>query len=115
MNRALGVCALACLVAGCEPPPAGSIEASSVEALTVDVLATDPVRLHALHRSCRRGDYDATFCARVERANLQRFFSGQASAQEYATLADLPPIPSTFDGPERSTATASAASAEPRP
>ncbi|WP_175822207.1 hypothetical protein [Burkholderia sp. BCC0419] len=93
MKRAPALFTFACLLAGCDRP----------QALSVDVLAADPGRLHALRAQCRRGEHDAAFCARVAEADLRRFLSGQAQPDEYQTLADLPPIPASFDGPSEST------------
>ncbi len=89
MTRVPVLVALVCLLAGCERP----------QALSVDALAADRVRLHALRAQCGRGEHDGVFCARVDHADLQRFLSGQAGPDEYQTLADLPPIPASFDEP----------------
>lgn len=89
MKRAPVLFAFACLLVGCDRP----------QALSVDALATDPARLHNLRAQCRRGEHDGAFCARVDQADLRRFLSGQAGPSEYQTLADLPPIPASFDGP----------------
>lgn len=89
MKRALVLAAL-CLMAGCDRP----------QALSVDALAADPARLHALRAQCRRGEHDSAFCARVDQADLRCFLSGRAGPDEYQTLADLPPIPASFDGPD---------------
>ncbi|PXX08595.1 hypothetical protein C7399_12619 [Paraburkholderia tropica] len=78
-----------CLLAGCDRP----------QALSVDALAADPTRLHTLVPQCRRGEHDGAFCAHVTQVNVRRFFSGHVGPDEYQTLADLPPIPATFDGP----------------
>ncbi|SAK15394.1 lipoprotein [Burkholderia multivorans] len=78
-----------CLLAGCDRP----------QTLSVEPLAADPTRLHALVAQCHRGKHDGAFCSRVVQADARRFFSGQAGPEEYQTLADLPPIPATFDGP----------------
>lgn len=68
--------------------------------LPVDVpLADDPLRLHALVAQCRGGRHDATLCAQAAQADRQRFFSGRSGPDEYRTLAELPPIPYSFDGP----------------
>ena len=67
--------------------------------LPVNALAADPARLHALRAQCRTGAHDGAFCAQVARADLRRFLSGQAGPGEYQTLADLPPIPPSFDEP----------------
>ncbi|MBR7986256.1 hypothetical protein KDX08_30590 [Burkholderia cenocepacia] len=93
MNRVPVLFAIACLLAGCGRP----------QALSVDALAADPARLHALHGQCMHGQHDAALCAQVEQANLRRFFSGRVGRSEYQTLADLPPIPASFDGPSEST------------
>ena len=58
--------------------------------LPVNALAADPARLRA---------QGGTFCAQVAQADLGRFLSGQAGPGEYQTLADLPPIPPSFDEP----------------
>ena len=58
--------------------------------LPVNALAADPARLRA---------QGGTFCAQVAQADLRRFLSGQAGPNEYQTLADLPPIPPSFDEP----------------
>ncbi|WP_438307814.1 hypothetical protein [Burkholderia pseudomallei] len=81
--------ALPCLLVACEQPPAPSIEA----------LAADASRLHALRAQCREGGHDGAFCAQVAQADLRRFLSGRAGPEEYQTLADLPPIPASFDEP----------------
>ena len=89
MKRAPVLFAVACLLAGCDRP----------QALSVDALAADPARLHALAAQCRRGEHDGAFCAQVAQADLRRFLSGQVGPDEYQTLADLPPIPASFDEP----------------
>jgi hypothetical protein len=89
MKRAPVLFAFACLLAGCDRP----------QALSVDALAADPARLHALRAQCRHGERDGAFRAQVAQADLRRFLSGQAGPDEYQTLADLPPIPASFDGP----------------
>ncbi len=66
---------------------------------SVDALAADPSRLHALRAQCRAGEHDGAFCTQVAQADLRRFLSGQAGPGEYQTLADLPPIPPSFDEP----------------
>ncbi|MGX0133212.1 hypothetical protein [Cupriavidus metallidurans] len=83
-------CAVHALVlAGCDRP----------QQLPVNALAADPALLHALRAQCRAGEHDSAFCAQVARADLRRFLSGQAGPDEYQTLADLPPIPPSFDEP----------------
>lgn len=93
MNRAPTLCVIAFLLVGCDRP----------QALSVDALAANPARLQALHGQCLHGQHDAAFCAQVEQANLRRFFSGRVAPGEYQTLADLPPIPASFDGPDEPT------------
>lgn len=77
----------ALLLSGCDQPP------------SVAALAADPSRLHALRAQCRAGEHGGAFCARVAEADLRRFLSGKAGPGEYQTLADLPPIPPSFDEP----------------
>ena len=93
MKRAPVLFAFACLLTGCNRP----------QALSVDALAADPAQLHALRAQCHRGEHDDGFCARVDQADLRRFLSGRAGPGEYQTLADLPPIPASFDGPSTPT------------
>jgi hypothetical protein len=97
MKHAPILFAFACLLAGCDRP----------QTLSVNALAADPARLHALRAQCGRGEHDGAFCAQVAQADLRRFLSGQAQPNEYLTLADLSPIPASFDG--------SSAPAEERP
>lgn len=93
MKRASVLFAITCLQAGCDRP----------HVLSVDALATDPTRLHTLLAQCRRGEHDGAFCAQVAQADLRRFLSGRAGPDEYQTLADLPAIPASFDGPSAPT------------
>ncbi|MCH4579977.1 hypothetical protein ACOTEO_06860 [Achromobacter xylosoxidans] len=70
----------------------------SVENLA-DALTVDPVRLKPLRAQCAAdrqcvGDDD---CRAAADAFRRRFFSGQAGPDEYRTLAELPPIPASFD------------------
>ncbi|KGB99105.1 hypothetical protein [Burkholderia cepacia] len=92
MTRAPVLFAFACLLAGCDRP----------QTLSVDALAAEPVRLHALRSQCRRGEHNGVFCARVVQADSRRFLSGKAGPDEYQTLADLPPIPASFEDPDTS-------------
>src|SRR2546425_1241432 len=87
MKYAPVVFALAFLLSGCDQP------------LSVASLAADPSRLHTLRAQCRTGAHDGAFCAQVAQADLRRFLSGQTGPSEYQTLADLPPIPPSFDEP----------------
>ena len=89
---ALSVAVLAALLAACGKQPADNL---------TDALAVDPVRLKALRAQCaadgRATGEDA--CRDAAEAFRRRFFSGQAGPDEYQTLADLPPIPPSFDEP----------------
>ncbi|PRF43969.1 EexN family lipoprotein [Burkholderia multivorans] len=87
MNCAPVLLALAFLLSGCDRP------------LSVEALAADPSRLHALRAQCRAGEHDGALCAQVAQADLRRFLSGKTGPGEYQTLADLPPIPPSFDEP----------------
>jgi len=79
----------ALVLAGCNRPQQSPVKA----------LAADPARLHALRAQCRAGEHDGAFCTQVALADLRRFLSGHAGPGEYQTLADLPPIPPSFDEP----------------
>ncbi|WP_459198339.1 hypothetical protein [Ralstonia pseudosolanacearum] len=87
MNRAPVL--FACLLVGC----------GQQQAPSVDALSANPVRLHSLKEQCRAGGHGGAFCAQVAQADLRRFLSGKAGPNEYQSLADLPPIPPTFDEP----------------
>ncbi|MGE4407048.1 hypothetical protein [Pseudomonas sp.] len=91
MRCVLVLCAA--LLAACGEQPADHL---------ADALAADPVRLKALRAQCA-ADRQATgedACRAAAEAFRRRFFSGQAGPDEYQTLADLPPIPPSFDAPE---------------
>lgn len=86
------VVVLAALLAACGEQPADHL---------ADALTADPVRLKALRAQCAadrqaRGE-DA--CRAAAEAFRRRFFSGEAGPDEYQTLADLPPIPPSFEEP----------------
>ena len=101
---ALSVSLLMALVAACSDQPADNL---------ADALATDPVRLKALRAQCA-ADSQATgedACRAAAEAFRRRFFSGQTGPDEYQTLADLPPIPPSFD--ERADGMEPAVPAEP--
>ena len=103
MTRAPVLCGFVLLLAGC----------GQQEVPSVDALSADPSRLRLFKKQCRAGQLDGALCAQVAQADLQRFLSGQAGPDEYRTLADLPPIPPSFDEPaEDSEAVASALSGQ---
>ncbi len=89
MTRAPVLCGFVLLLAGC----------GQQEVPSVDALSADPSRLHLLKKQCRAGQLDGASCAQVAQADLRRFLSGLAGPDEYRTLADLPPIPPSFDEP----------------
>ncbi|WP_414442123.1 hypothetical protein [Burkholderia sp. 22PA0106] len=68
-------------------------------ALTVDALAHDPQQLYALRHRCAvtHPDTDNATCRLVNAAYARRFFLGLGDAGEYQTLAELPPIPASFE------------------
>ncbi len=83
---------LAVLLTACGQQPAEDLAAT---------LAADPVRLKALRAQCAADRQAAgeDACRAAAEAFRRRFFSGQAGPDEYQTLADLPPIPPSFDTP----------------
>ena len=90
MRYVLALCAA--LLAACSEQPADHL---------ADALAADPVRLKVLRVQCA-ADRQATgedACRAAAEAFRRRFFSGDAGPDEYQTLADLPPIPPSFDEP----------------
>lgn len=90
---ALSVSLLVALLVACSEQPATNL---------ADALAADPVRLKALRAQCA-ADRQATgedACRAAAEAFRRRFFSGEAGPDEYQTLADLPPIPPSFEGSE---------------
>ncbi|VFR23513.1 hypothetical protein ANDA3_1153 [plant metagenome] len=64
-------------------------------------LAADPVRLKALRARCEADRQGAgeNACRAAAEAFRRRFFAGQTGPDEYRTLAELPPIPASFDTP----------------
>ncbi|MGQ5371624.1 hypothetical protein ACULLZ_12340 [Xanthomonas arboricola pv. corylina] len=88
----LSVSLLAVLLAACGQQSAESL---------ADALAADPVRLKALRAQCAadRQAVGEDDCRAAAEAFRRRFFSGQAGPDEYRTLAELPPIPASFDEP----------------
>lgn len=64
-------------------------------------LAADPVRLKVQRAQCaadRQAAGEDT-CRAAAEAFRRRFFAGQTGPDEYRTLAELPPIPPSFDTP----------------
>jgi hypothetical protein len=57
------------------------------------------VRLRRCARARPTGRPGEDACRAAAEAFRRRFFSGQAGPDEYQTLADLPPIPPSFDEP----------------
>ncbi|EKN3879662.1 TPA: hypothetical protein ACPZRZ_002444 [Yersinia enterocolitica] len=83
---------LAALLTACGQQPAEDLAAT---------LAADPVRLKALRAQCaadRQAAGEDT-CRAAAEAFRRRFFDGQTGPDEYRTLAELPPIPASFDTP----------------
>ena len=64
-------------------------------------LAADPVRLKALRAQCAadRTAAGEDACLAAADAFRRRFFAGETGRDEFRTLADLPPIPPSFDTP----------------
>ena len=65
-------------------------------------LAADPVRLKVLRAQCAADRHAAgeDTCRAAAEAFRRRFFAGQTGPDEYRTLAELPPIPASFDTPD---------------
>ncbi|MBI8613854.1 hypothetical protein JEZ27_05625 [Pseudomonas aeruginosa] len=84
------------LLAACGEQPADHL---------ADALAADPVRLKALRVQCAAHPQQVMqatgedACRAAAEAFRRRFFSGEAGPDEYQTLADLPPIPPSFEEP----------------
>ncbi|AMV05979.1 hypothetical protein [Xanthomonas citri] len=83
---------LAVLLTACGQQPAEDLAAT---------LAADPVRLKALRAQCAAARQAAgeDTCRAAAEAFRRRFFAGQTGPDEYRTLAELPPIPASFDTP----------------
>jgi len=66
-----------------------------------DALAADPVRLKALRAQCAadRQAVGKDACPAAAEAFRRRFFAGHTGPDEYDSLAELPPIPPSFDTP----------------
>ncbi|EAQ1498878.1 hypothetical protein TZM84_001343 [Salmonella enterica subsp. enterica serovar Orion] len=88
----LSVSLLAVLLTACGQQPAEDLAAT---------LAADPVRLKALRAQCATDRQAAgeDACRAAAEAFRRRFFAGQTGPDEYRTLAELPPIPPSFDTP----------------
>ncbi len=86
------VVVLVVLLAACGKQPADNL---------ADALAADPVRLKALRAQCAADRQTAgeDTCRAAAEAFRRRFFTGQTGPDEYRTLAELPPIPASFDTP----------------
>ena len=66
-----------------------------------NALAADPVRLKALRAQCAadRKAVGEDACRAAAEAFRRRFFAGHTGPGEYDPLAELPPIPASFDEP----------------
>lgn len=64
-------------------------------------LAVDPVRLKAVRAQCAadRTAAGEDACLAAADAFRRRFLAGETGPDEFRTLADLPPIPPSFDTP----------------
>ncbi len=64
-------------------------------------LAADPVRLKALRAqwAADRSTVGEDACRAAAEAFRRRFFAGHTGPDEYGSLAELPPIPASFDTP----------------
>ena len=71
-------------------------------AWTVDALAHDRPRLYALRHRCAvaHAHLDSAICHLADTAYARRFFLGLGGSGEYQTLAELPPIPASFEAPQ---------------
>ena len=83
---------LAVLLTACGQQPAEDLAAT---------LAADPVRLKALRAQCATDRHTAgeDTCRAAAEAFRRRFFAGHTGPDEYNSLAELPPIPPSFDTP----------------
>ena len=79
-------------------PVCALLAACSAGDRPADALAADPVRLKACARNARTGRPRARTLA-VPPPKPSGGASGEAGPDEYQTLADLPPIPPSFDEP----------------
>lgn len=110
MRCVLTLCAA--LLAACGEQPADNL---------ANALAADPVRLKAVRVQCAAPPQQVMqttgedACRAAAEAFRRRFFSGQAGPDEYQTLADLPPIPPSFEEPADGMAPAVPAEPEDTP
>ncbi|WP_241122858.1 hypothetical protein [Achromobacter xylosoxidans] len=108
----LSVSLLAVLLTACGQPS----DQQKAEDLAA-TLAADPVRLKALRAQCatdrKAAGEDA--CRAAAEAFRRRFFAGQTGPDEYRTLAELPPIPASFDTPTDEAGDASLSATEGTP
>lgn len=83
---------LVVLLTACGQQPAEDLAAT---------MAADPVRLKALRAQCAADRQAAgeDACRAATEAFRRRFFAGQTGPDEYRALAELPPIPPSFDTP----------------
>ncbi len=88
----LPVSLLAVLLTACGQQPTEDLAAT---------LAADPVRLKALRAQCAadRQAVGEDACRVAADAFRRRFFAGRTGPDEYGSLAELPPIPASFDTP----------------
>ncbi|WCM85500.1 hypothetical protein M5C97_10095 [Acidovorax sp. NCPPB 3859] len=87
------LCLFAVALSGCGMP-----QLPSVDALAGDAELLDTLRTRCMHESLQ-GRANDELCERVARADLQRLLSGRSDAGEYRELAEIPPLPSTFEPP----------------
>ncbi|MDD3018713.1 MAG: hypothetical protein PHE74_10160 [Comamonas sp.] len=83
---------LSVLLVACSQQPTEDLAAA---------LVADPVRLKALRAQCAADKTAAgeDACLAAADAFRRRFFAGETGPDEFRTLADLPPIPPSFDTP----------------
>ena len=99
---------LAVLLTACGQQPAEHLAAT---------LAADAVRLKALRAQCAadRQAVGEDACRAAADAFRRRFFAGHTGPDEYGSLADLPPIPASFDTPTDDAGDAPLAATEDTP
>lgn len=87
---------LAVLLAACGQQPTVNL---------ADALVADSVRLKALRAHCAAHPQAVAenACRAAAEAFRRRFFAGQGGQGEYLTLAELPPIPPSFDTSDHDT------------